>query len=70
MQAARLAAKAKVTAPKTPGLKTKSRIVQRREFDEHIREKERLAELLRQAEEVEEEGRERLRLKELRRKLE
>jgi hypothetical protein len=67
--AARQAARANVTEPKTPGLKTKSRIVQRRAFDEQIKEKEHQLQLLRGAQQAEEEEMERLRVKELRKKL-
>lgn len=66
---ARQAAKQNITAPKTPALKTKTRVVQRHEFDEQIREKERLLRQLQEAEEAIEAERERLRLHELRKKL-
>jgi hypothetical protein len=67
--AARQAARANVTEPKTPGLRTRSRIVQRHTFDEQIKEKERQLQLLREAQQAEEEELERLRVKKLRRKL-
>ena len=67
--AARQAARAKVTEPKTPGLKTKGRIVQRREFDEQLKEKERQLQLLREEQQAEAEEMERLGIKQLRKRL-
>jgi len=67
--AARQAARAKVTEPKTPGLKTKGRIVQRREFEEQLKEKERQLQLLHEEQQAEAEEMERLRVKQLRKRL-
>lgn len=67
--AARHAARAKVTEPKTPALKTKTRVVQRHDYDEQIKEKEKQLRQLREAEEAAEEEREQAKLKELRKKL-
>jgi len=58
-----------VTEPKTPGLKTKGRIVQRRGFDEQLKEKERQLQLLREEQQAEAEEMERLRVKLLRKRL-
>lgn len=69
VQAARVAARTYVTAPKTPGLKTKRRVVDRRYFDEQIKEKERLLQSQRDAQLHEEEARTQQELKILRRKL-
>lgn len=66
---ARQAAKQKVTEPQTPALKTKTRVIQRHDFDEQIKEKERLLQQLREAEQAVEAERERLRLKQLRKQL-
>ena len=67
--AARQAAKQMVTAPKTPALRTKTRVRQRHDYDERVRERDRLLRELRAAEEAVEEERDRLRVKELRKQL-
>jgi Targeting protein for Xklp2 (TPX2) domain len=69
IEAARQAAKAKVTEPKTPGLKTKIRVKERQVFDEHIREKERIVFKLREMKRIEQDELERREIGELRKKL-
>lgn len=66
---AREAAKAKATQPKTPGLKTKTRVKQRHAFDEQIKEKEKIVIKLREANLKEREEQARQEIRELRKKL-
>ncbi|KAF8342934.1 uncharacterized protein EI90DRAFT_3011365 [Cantharellus anzutake] len=69
IQAARKAAKSKVTRPKTPGLRTKMRVIERHAFDEVIRAKEKATIALREAKRLEQEEQERREVKLLRKQL-